>query len=206
MKRILIALSLIAALAANAASPTFVTKAMMDRRNGLTDAQYEYLWSIGKSLPLNQRAARDLIFRAGRYQNVTNWLDICGKTNNFAALSYDLQGKNFVLDATNKVLVATNQVLEAQCVKMADVIYDQYVSLTNQMAQTSTYSNLYVIVSAQAEAATAKIRDEIADLEAKIVKYKEYQTKYPLLKAIFAAMITDAENRIEILQAFTGRK
>lgn len=79
-----------------------------------------------------------------------------------------------------------------------------YVSYTNQLAQTAAYSNLYVIASAQAEAATAKIQDEVADLEAKIEKYKEYQTKYPLLKAVFAAMITDAENRIKVLQALTG--
>jgi len=97
-----------------------------------------------------------------------------------------------------------NNPLQNELERTAAVARQLYVSYTNQLAQTSTYSNIYIIVSAQASAATAKIQDEIADLEAKIEKYKEYQTKYPILKSVFAAMITDAENRIKILQALTG--
>lgn len=106
-------------IGAISATPKFVTGNMIDRRNGLTDAQYEYLWSVGKNPQIDQKTARAWIYRSGRYQNVTNWLDICGKTNNFAALSFDLQGKNFVLEDTNKVLkvevktlVSSNAVLE----------------------------------------------------------------------------------------------
>lgn len=50
----------------------------------------------------------------------------------------------------------------------------------------------------------ATVQGEIADLEAKIVMYEEYQTKYPLLKAVFATFIADAQNRIKVLQALGG--
>jgi len=190
---------------ARADSPKFITGSMMDRRNGLTDEQYEILWKLGRTPQITPNVARDWVFRANRYQNVTNWLDICGKDDDFAALSYDLQDKNFKLEETNAVLVATNSALTATCIRLADEVVNQWENYTNQLAQTTAYSNAYVIAKGIAESATAKIHDEIADLQAKIVKYKEYQTKYPLLKSIFEAMITDAENRIKILQALTGR-
>lgn len=88
----------------------FVTPGMI-KRNGLTDEQYEQLWAVGKNPSIDQTTARSWIFRSGRYQNVTNWLDICGKTNDFAKLSYKLQGDNFVLEDTNKVLKAENREL-----------------------------------------------------------------------------------------------
>jgi len=88
----------------------FVTPNMI-KRNGLTDEQYEMLWKMGRSPAIEPAAARDWIFRAGRYQNVTNWLDICGSSNNFAKLSYKLQGDNFELEETNKVVVSENHEL-----------------------------------------------------------------------------------------------
>lgn len=79
-----------------------------------------------------------------------------------------------------------------------------WTAYTNQVTQTVAYSNAYVIAARTAEVAQAKVQGEIADLEAKIVKYEEYQTKYPLLKSVFAAFITDAQNRIAVLRALEG--
>ena len=93
---------------AAAAAPNFVTPAMM-KRNGLTDEQYELLWKQGKNPQIDIGAARDWIFRSSRYTNVVEWLEICGKTNDFAALSHKLQGDNFELVETNKVVVAENK-------------------------------------------------------------------------------------------------
>lgn len=201
MKKILF-LVMAATLAAVNAAP-FVTPGMT-KRNGLTDAQYEALWRVGKNPRIDQTAARDWIFRAGRYQNVTNWLDICGTSNNFAKLSYKLQDDNFKLEETNAVLVATNTALTATCIKLAGEVVNQWNNYTNQLAQTVSFSNAYVIASNAAKIAADKILDEIGDLQAKISKYEEYRTKYPLLKTVWNALIADAENRIKILQALTG--
>jgi len=75
---------------------------------------------------------------------------------------------------------------------------------TNQVVKTTAYSNAMVVAQGIANAANAKIQDEISDLENKIEKYRDYQAKYPILKSIFAAMIADAENRIRILQNLSG--
>jgi len=105
------ALSLLAAVSlASAFAAPFVTPGMT-KRNGLTDEQYDMLWRQGKNPRIDQATARDWIFRAGRYQNVTNWLDICGTTNNFAKLSYKLQDDNFKLEETNAIIKAENRVL-----------------------------------------------------------------------------------------------
>jgi len=96
-----------------------------------------------------------------------------------------------------------NNPIQNELEKTAQTARELFVAYTNQLASTTAYSNAYFIAQCVANAATAKIQDEIADLEAKIVKYKEYQTKYPILKSLFAAMITDAENRIKILRALT---
>jgi len=87
------------------AAPPFVTPAMM-KRNGLTDEQYELLWKQGKNPQIDVATARDWVFRSSRYNNVVEWLEICGKTNDFAKLSHKLQGDNFELVETNKVVVA----------------------------------------------------------------------------------------------------
>lgn len=88
------------------AAPPFVTPAMM-KRNGLTDEQYQLLWKQGKNPQIDVATARDWIFRASRYANVVEWLEICGKTNDFAKLSHKLQGDNFALIETNGVLTAS---------------------------------------------------------------------------------------------------
>ena len=92
------------------AEPKFVTPAMM-KRNGLTDEQYQLLWKQGKNPQIDVATARDWIFRSSRYTNVVEWLEICGKTNDFAKLSHKLQGDNFELTETNKAVKAENVVL-----------------------------------------------------------------------------------------------
>lgn len=186
MRNVLSFVFVFAAISVTAAP--FVTPGMT-KRNGLTDAQYEALWKIGKNPRIDQAAARDWIFRSSRYQNVTNWLDICGTSNNFAKLSYKLQGDNFELEQVNLTLKKTIGDLEKEVVEWA--------------TKSEVLSNALVVTQGQLASATAKIRDEIADLEAKIVKYEEYKTKYPLLKAVWNALINDAQNRIKILQALT---
>lgn len=111
-------LILIAGIAS--AAPNFVTPNMI-RRNGLTDEQYELLWKQGKHPKIDIATARAWIYKASRYQNVTNWMDVLGATNNFAKLSYQLQDKNFVLEETNKTVKAecahlaqSNSVLEVE--------------------------------------------------------------------------------------------
>jgi len=94
------------------AAPTFVTPEMTYRR-GLTDEQYEHLWKIGRKPQIEPAAARDWMFKSYRYGNTTNWLNIVGQTNNFAALSYTLQDENFELEETNEVIKAENRVLVA---------------------------------------------------------------------------------------------
>ena len=101
----------------NAGAAPFVTPDMI-KRNGLTDEQYEMLWRQGKNPRIDIGTVRQLMFRAGRYGNVTNWLDICGKTNDFAKLSFKLQDENFVLSDTNKVLVSSNRVLRVEVAQL----------------------------------------------------------------------------------------
>ena len=114
------------------AAPPFVTPAMM-KRNGLTDEQYELLWKQGKNPQIDVATARDWIFRASRYTNVVEWLDVCGKTNDFARLSHKLQGDNFALIETNGVLTATNRVLT---VELADAdIYRKAVKEIEKAAR-----------------------------------------------------------------------
>lgn len=91
-------------------APHFVTPGMI-QRNGLTDEQYELLWCQGKHPQITIDAARDWIFRASRYHNVTNWLEVIGRTNDFARLVIPLS-------ATNEMLVVSNGVLNSGLVSM----------------------------------------------------------------------------------------
>lgn len=79
-----------------------------------------------------------------------------------------------------------------------------WTAYTNQVTKTVAYSNAYVIAQGMANVAQAKIQGEIEDLQEKIAKYEDYQTKYPLLKAVFATFIADAQNRIKVLQSLGG--
>lgn len=107
----------------------FVTPQMM-KRNGLTDEQYEKLWSMGKRPRIDVGAARQWMYRANRYSNVTNWLNTIGKTNNFAALAARVP----VLTEENETLVATNAVLVKLKKKWKDLSESWYMTATNFQA------------------------------------------------------------------------
>lgn len=98
-------------------SPRFITSAMRSR-NGLTDEQYEFLWSIGKRPSIDTATARDWMFRAARYHNVTNWLGMIGRTNDFAKAVQTLGDHVHSLTVTNKAIVALNTRLEKTFVAM----------------------------------------------------------------------------------------
>ena len=202
--RILSSISL-ALLAANLAAAPFLTPSMI-RRNGLTDEQYEALWKAGKRPRIDPAAARDWMRRAYRYQNVTNWLAICGETNDFAKLSSVLQDDNFRLTETNSWLAATNRSLSVSCARLADAADYYWQNYTNYFAQTQSYSNRLDVATAIAERAQAKIDAEIADLAADAEKYDSYAKRYPLMATIFTALADSARKRIEALQTLTGDK
>lgn len=127
-----------AIVGAVSASPKFVTPDMV-RRNGLTDEQYEMLWSQGKHPRIDVATARDWVFRSSRYQNVTNWLDVIGRTNDFARLVVPTMTTNEMLVATNRTILAINDRLER------DII-----ALTNEVAEVTA-----ALEEAQGEAAAA---------------------------------------------------
>ena len=199
-------LALIAALTAGIAlAAPFLTPSMI-RRNGLTDEQYEALWKAGRHPRIEPAAARDWMRRAYRYQNVVEWLAICGETNDFAKLSSVLQADNFRLTETNSWLAATNRSLSVSCARLADAADFYWRNYTNYFAQAQSYSNRLDVATALAERAQAKIDEEIADLEADAEKYDSYATRYPLMATIFTALADAARKRIEALQTLTGDK
>ncbi len=200
--RILSSISL-ALLAANLAAAPFLTPSMI-RRNGLTDEQYEALWKAGKHPRIEPAAARDWMRRAFRYQNVVEWLDICGETNDFAKLSSVLQADNFRLTETNSWLTATNRSLSVSCARLADAADFYWQNYTNFLAQAQSYSNRLDVATALAERAQAKIDDEIADLTADAEKYDSYATRYPLMATIFTALADAARKRAAALQSLTN--
>lgn len=193
----------VALLASGLAAAPFLTPSMV-RRNGLTDEQYEALWAAGRNPRVGPAEARDWMRRAYRYQNVTNWLDIIGATNDFARLSNVLQADNFRLTETNNWLSETNYYLQVNCYRLADAADYYWQESTNQLAQTLSYSNRYEVANALAERANAKIAAEIAELEADAEKYDGYATRYPLVSAIFTALADSARLRIEVLKSVTG--
>ena len=147
------------------AAPQFVTPAMM-MRNGLTDEQYELLWSQGKHPQIDIAAARDWIFRASRYQNVTNWLEVLGRTNDFARLSNVLQAENFAISATNTTLRAD-----------LSALYGRYTSATNREA------------IAEACAAIAEARAARLDTLRAYLEEQRDKAVLPSTKAIYQALI-----------------
>lgn len=102
MKRLVLAIFGMVYVSAIAA-PRFVTPSMI-KRNGLTDEQYELLWKQGKNPKVDVATMRDLIFRSSRYTNVVDWLNVIGKTNNFARLVVPTMETNEVLKVQVKDL------------------------------------------------------------------------------------------------------
>ena len=113
-----------------AATPHFVTPEMT-LRNGLTDAQYEKLWAMGRNPRIDRQTARDWVFRSSRFANVTNWLGIIGKTNDFARLVVPTMTTNEWLVATNAALSAT---VDRQRRRIA-VLKDRVESLSGELAE-----------------------------------------------------------------------
>lgn len=108
----------------------FITPDMM-KRNGLTDEQYEALWAIGKNPQVDIGAARQWVYRSSRYQNVTNWLDVIGRTNNFAALAAKVPR----LTSENESLVSTNKYLIRSRDEWRELAESWYTTATNRQAR-----------------------------------------------------------------------
>ena len=158
------------------AAPQFVTPAMM-KRNGLTDEQYEMLWNQGKHPQIDVATARDWIFRASRYTNVVEWLEVMGTTNDFAKLSHKLQGDNFALIETNGVLAAS--------------VREWKRNAENWQASAEAWMDEAMNNAARVERVTAALDERRAE-------YVEKRDKaaLPTTKAIYQAFI-DAIDRIK---------
>jgi len=157
------------------AAPPFVTPAMMER-NGLTDEQYELLWKQGKNPQIDVATARDWIFRASRYTNVVEWLEICGRTNDFAKLSHKLQGDNFALIETNGVLAVAAREWKRNA--------------ENWQASAEAWMDAATNNAARVERVTAALDDRRAEYVE-----KRDAAVLPSTKAIYQAFI-DAIDRI----------
>lgn len=158
------------------AAPPFVTPAMM-KRNGLTDEQYELLWKQGKNPQIDVATARDWIFRASRYTNVVEWLEVMGTTNDFAKLSHKLQGDNFALAETNSALAAS--------------VREWKSSAENWQSSAEAWMEAATNNAARVERVTAALDERRAE-------YVEKRDKaaLPTTKAIYQAFI-DAIDRIK---------
>lgn len=148
------------------AAPRFVTPGMI-QRNGLTDEQYQLLWAQGKRPQIDIATARDWIFRSARYQNVTNWLEVIGKTNDFARLVIPTMATNEVLTATNRVLSAAvgklRQDLDKAIERGDDLEHDADIYKALQKAAKRTEKNLEKVVKALKKARDkASTEDESA--------------------------------------------
>ena len=175
LRAIIITLCAILGMAVNAA-PNFVTPAMM-KRNGLSDEQYQLLWKQGKNPQIDVATARDWIFRASRYTNVVEWLEICGKTNDFAKLSHKLQGDNFALVETNGFLAASVIEWEKEA--------NGWKALAEKWMESAINN------AARVERVTAALDDKRAEYVEKADK-----AALPTTKAIYQAFI-DAIDRIK---------
>lgn len=167
------------------ASPKFVTPDMI-KRNGLTDEQYEMLWKQGKHPRIDIATARDWVFRSSRFQNVTNWLEVIGKTNDFARLVVPTMTTNEMLIATNKIICAINGRLERDI----EVLKYEVDEVTKELEE------------AQSEAAVAKeIRKAAKRTEkniSKVVKELEKAKKKAsdeAEKALWTSLIAILEGR-----------
>lgn len=140
-----------AALAVVSASANVVLPSMR-LRNGLTDEQYDQLFAAGKHPAVDANTARDWMYRAFRYDNVVEWLDTIGKTNNFAALAAKLPAVEHELSVVSNVclqLVVKNGNLQ----KMSD----NFAKIIN------TKNEIIDEMSGRIEFVSAKIMESYAD-------------------------------------------
>jgi hypothetical protein len=192
MKRTLITIASVVIVSSLHAAP-FVTPNMV-KRNGLTDEQYELLWSQGKNPRIDQSAAREWIFRASRYQNVVEWLQELGRTNDFARLAGVLSTNNVALADRVKDLVSTNATLQI-AIRDVQTLADSYFSnWTNCYWQAEAESNRAARAEARLTAAKSSLterREEYVEKRdaAKLSTTKAiYQTFIDIIDAIIAKM------------------
>lgn len=190
MKRshILIAFLLFATVAS--AAP-FVTSRMM-LRNGLTDEQYELLWAQGKNPQIEQSAARQWVYRASRYDNVVEWLQELGKTNDFAKLASHLSTNNVALVEHIQSLVATNDVLNSTIRGIQTLSDTYFANWTNSYARAELAEKRATAVKSSL---TEKREEYVAKRdEAKLQTTKAiYQTFIDIIDGIIAKFDEDEE-------------
>lgn len=178
--------------AASSFAAPFMTPDMV-KRNGLTDEQYEFLWKQGKTPQIEIAAARDWIFRASRYQNVVEWLEELGATNDFAKLAHRLQGENFDLSATNATLKTEVSSLGLRIRSLeidVSVWQDYYNEATNYAAKVE--ANLD-IATKRAEMAE-KEAERLVALRAYLIEKRD-KAKLTTTKELYQSLIDkiDAE-------------
>ena len=193
--RVILAIVCMAAMVADAA-PNFVTQSMMKRR-GLTDEQYEMLWSMGAHPRIEVAAARDWIFRASRYKNVKEWLEDLGRTNDFAKLAARVPGlteTNAMLVATNRILVVDARTWHERADEYLEGWTEAYNTATNYHAKYTVATNTLAVAEALARKREELIQSEItrlqgekADLEEKIAS-AAYIALRPWLRLKLAAV------------------
>jgi hypothetical protein len=175
MKKTALTISIIALAATTFAAP-FVTSRMM-LRNGLTDEQYEYLWSMGKNPQIEQSAARQWIYRASRYDNVIEWLNDLGKTNDFAKLAARLSTNNVALAERIQSLVATNGALSSAIGSLQTLSDEYFANWTNSYARAEL-----------AEKRAAAVKSALTEKREEYVEKRD-DAKLSTTKSIYQAFI-----------------
>lgn len=175
MKRSHILIAFLLFATAASAAP-FVTSRMM-LRNGLTDEQYELLWAQGKNPQIEQSAARQWIYRASRYDNVVEWLQELGKTNDFAKLASRLSTNNVALVEHIQSLVATNDVLYST-IRDIQTLSDTYFA---------NWTNSYARAELAEKRATA-VKSTLTEKREEYVEKRD-EAKLSTTKAIYQAFI-----------------
>lgn len=178
----------------------FVTENMM-KRNGLTDEQYELLWAQGKNPRIEQSAAREWVFRASRYDNVVEWLQTLGKTNDFAKLAGVLSTNCVILKESVASLTSTNSILSGmieRLTRLKDNLNEKNAELhtawTNAYYQASVESNR----AARAEQHLVNAKSSLTERREEYVAKRDdaklqttkaiYQTFIDIIDAIIAKM------------------
>ena len=181
MKRIVLVAAIATVTSASAAP--FVTPNMV-KRNGLTDEQYELLWSQGKNPKIDQSAAREWIFKSSRYQNVVEWLQTLGKTNDFAKLAGVLSTNNVALKDAVTTLSATNSVLAAAKDRLEALSESYYIAWTNSYWQVEAESNR----AARAEERLSAAKSSLTEKREEYVEKRD-AAKLSTTKAIYQLFI-----------------
>ena len=149
-----------ALIAASAAANVLLPS--MRLRNGLTDEQYEQLFAAGKHPSVDANTARDWMYRAFRYDNVVEWLDTIGKTNNFAALAAKFPAVQYELSVVSNVciqLVSENKNLQNNRDNFAKLIVtkDEIIDDLTYRINSASANVMDAYADATNKAATAKL-------------------------------------------------